>query len=173
MKQRIFIAVKTSPRLEKEVIRLQNKYKNLPVRWIAPKNLHITLIPPWYSDNISGVIETIQNTCALSSPIGLSFHTVEFGPSKNAPRLIWASGQAPRELINLKRCLEKTLGIKEEKRSFLLHLTLARFRPESFSSFPIKSLSERVEWTDTISSFVLMESRLSRTGADYEVLHEF
>lgn len=65
------------------------------------------------------------------------------------------------------------LGHKEEMRPFRLHLTLARFKGETFFSFPIKKLDEAVQWQSPISSFLLMESHLMKTGADYDVLKEF
>lgn len=53
-----------------------------------------------------------------------------------------------------------------------MHLTLARFREEDFTNFPAKKLDEEVVWNETASSIVLMQSHLSRQGADYEILME-
>lgn len=52
-------------------------------------------------------------------------------------------------------------------------MTLIRFNPGSFSKFEVKKLDEEVLWQDRVDSFVLMESHLSRSGANYKFLEEF
>lgn len=173
MRRRVFAAIKISDRLTADILDWEKKFRRLPVRWLAGKNLHITLVPPWYEKNIDEVKETLGQIGGVSGPFKISFQEVKYGPDPGRPRLIWAEGPAPKELLLIKQILEKVLKQKGEKRSFLLHLTLARFRPETFLSFPEKHLKERVNWKDKIKSVVLMESHLSRSGADYEVLEEY
>ena len=86
--------------------------------------------------------------------------------------MIWATGEAPEELLELKEEIELQLGVTPEKRKFSLHFTLTRFREEDFRKFPVKKLHEHIDWKENVHSVVLMESRLSRDGADYEVLEE-
>ena len=62
---------------------------------------------------------------------------------------------------------------KHTHKNFIMHVTIARFRQEEFSSFPIKKIDDKVSWQERIGSFVLMESHLSREGADYEILETF
>lgn len=169
--RRIFIAISISPKLQQEILAWEKAYRQLPVRWLAGKNLHITLIPPWYTDNVESVIEKLRNL--EMKTFHIEFDRVTYGPDSKRPRLIWAEGKAFKEILELKSCLEKILNKKPEKRQFTLHLTVARFHPETFSSFPAKQLDERVLWQEKIKSFVLMESYLSREGADYEVLYKF
>jgi 2'-5' RNA ligase len=104
----------------------------------------------------------------------LEFNKVSYGPNPKRPRLIWAKGKAPEKIIYLKNELEKIFPeYKSDYKDWLMHITIARFDPEIFYSFPIKVLDEKVVWRDRAGSFVLMESHLSRSGADYEVLEEF
>jgi 2'-5' RNA ligase len=98
---------------------------------------------------------------------------VSFGPTPKKPRLIWAEGQASREILDLRLKIYEALGRKSEGRPFKLHLTLARFRPADFAAFPLKVLNEKVPWRERFGSFVLMRSRLSPQGADYEAVEEF
>ncbi|MBM3257269.1 MAG: RNA 2',3'-cyclic phosphodiesterase [Candidatus Liptonbacteria bacterium] len=172
--RRIFVALKISPKLQQCVAEWAARHYNFPVRWLAGKNLHITLIPPWHAtdENIESTKEILENITRSSSPFPLLFHTLSFGPDPRRPRLIWAEGNAPRELLLLKSHLDIALG-PAEKRPFRLHLTLARFREEEFAHFPIKSLHEQVNWNELANSLVLMESHLSPHGADYEILAEF
>jgi len=171
-KKRIFIAIPISHRLQEEILRWEKKYKKLPVRWLLGKNIHITLIPPWYEDNIEAIIEKLKGI--KGKPFNLEFNRVSYGPNLKQPRLIWAEGKAPKKIIYLKNELEKIFPEhKSDYNNWLMHITIARFEPEMFSYFPIKTLNEKVLWRDNINSFVLMESHLSRSGADYEVLEEF
>ncbi len=113
-------------------------------------------------------------------PFEIKFEKVAFGPERirqahrkpRRPRLIWAEGETPQELVDLQKKICEIFEEKPEKRPLKLHLTIARFRPETFLSFPVKKLDEKVDWRDRIDRVVLFESRLSRDGADYEILSE-
>lgn len=172
-KRRVFVAIGVSPKLQETIVEWEKNYQKLPVRWLAPKNLHITLIPPWYEENVEGVAKSLSFLEGKPGSFEMEFDKVTYGPDPRRPRLIWAEGKAPEKIVRLKSELEKMLTKEPEQRPFIrLHLTIARFRPEYFVNFPIKTLDEKVFWQDTVTSFVLMESHLSRSGADYEVLTE-
>lgn len=176
MKRRIFVAVSISKTLQDKILawekRWQSASRRIPVRWLAGKNLHITLVPPWYTEDVEAVKQQLAKVrfVGTKGDFVMAFRRVTYGPDPRHPRLIWAEGEAPREMVALKEKIEKALRVKPERRAFLLHLTIARFRTETFSSFPVKTLNKKVAWRDTVSSFVLMESRLSSAGADYEIL---
>jgi 2'-5' RNA ligase len=171
--RRIFVALPISWEIQEEVKNWRSKYERLPVRWLAGKNLHITLVPPWYETDIPKVIAKLETAGKGISPFYVLFQKVEFGPDPRRPRLIWAEGEAPKEIENLKLKIENSLGRAPETRPWRLHLTLARFPSETFSSFPVKRLKEKVFWRDKVNSFVLMEAHLFREGADYEIVKEF
>ncbi len=174
MKKRIFIAVALSGPLQKEILEWETGLKHIPARWIAVKNLHITLVPPWYAEEseIPKIKRILADVGWNIKPFRLDFKKVSFGPLPRTPRLIWAEGSASDELIKLKVLVESALKQKQEKRPFLPHLTLARFRPEDFNNFSIKTLNEKVDWKEKAESFVLMESHTLPLGADYEILSE-
>jgi len=172
MSRRIFIALPISETLQSEILAWEQAFQRLPVRWLKDKNLHITLIPPWYEENVERMVKGIKEVKGMNGRLELQFKRVTFGPNPHAPRLIWAEGPTPPLLTQLKSNLEQALHFKPESRPFRLHLTLARFRPENFHSFPINTLNENVSWHDTAQSFVLMESHLHLTGAEYEVIQE-
>lgn len=181
IKKRIFFAVSVSEDLQKEILKWQKKYLGSQpsfakategkIRWLAGKNLHITLIPPWYTGDVESVIKKLKNLEIKS--FNIEFNRVTYGPDPKRPRLIWAEDKAPKGILELKSRLEEILDKKPEKRPFTLHLTIARFRPETFSSFSIQQLDERVLWQEKVNSFVLMEAHLSPKGADYEILETF
>lgn len=168
--RRIFVAIAVSAATQKKAQEWESSYQNLPVRWLAPKNLHVTLIPPWYEDNVERVKSILRSAVGSAKPFTISFDRVEFGPNLRQPRLIWTHGSCPPEILALRMGIARVLDHELEKRPFTTHLTLARFRPEEFSNFPIKNISESVDWREEVGSFVLMESHLYPDGAEYEVL---
>lgn len=170
MKKRVFVGVKICQDLVKKIELWKKNFLNLPVRWIASDNLHLTLLPPWYTQDIHSLINHFQSFQTSVKPFVISFEKITFGPNPNLPHLIWVSGQTPPALSILKRDLEFFLKQPSEKRDFLLHLTLARFKKEKFSCFPFKILDEKINWQQQVSSVNLYQSFLSKDGANYQVL---
>jgi 2'-5' RNA ligase len=172
MKKRIFVAVKISPELQEAILEWERNYNRLPVRWLAGKNLHVTLVPP-REENDENIEKTKSVLKTFEGKIGqfeIEFNKVEYGPHSQEPRLIWAEGKSPKILVDFKEKLELLLDHKSDYRPWLMHLTLARFHPKDFVRFPIKNLDEKVHWLETVNSFVLMESRLLPDGAEYKIL---
>ena len=169
--KRLFVAIPISEELQKGILEWEKYFNHLPVRWLSGKNLHITLVPPWYEDNAEEVAEKLKTIKGEFGSFDVAFKRVNFGPDPKNPRLIWAENTMPQKILDLKDKVEQALMIEGENR-FKFHLTVARFRPETFTSFPIKKLDEVIFWPDKIKSIVLMESHLSPAGADYEILEE-
>ncbi len=169
MTKRIFVALGVSENLQKEIFKWRKTFSVLPVRWLAGKNLHITLVPPWRENDVSKAAGALQKLKG-AGPFILEFQKVVYGPTARSSRLIWAEGPASPQIIRLKKAAEDAFGAESEKRPFRPHLTIARFRTENFSSFAVQKLDERVDWKEKAESVLLMESRLSPSGADYEIL---
>lgn len=192
--RRIFIALPISEKLQNEILAWKEKWlKSQPavalakvskIRWLSGKNLHITLIPPWYvsEGELKNVIASLAKQSEIATPrqsgahddskndFKIKFEKVEYGPDPHRPRLIWASGETPQQALDLKKRLENLLSPKSEYRPWKLHLTLARFAEEDFATFLIKKLDEKIDWQEKVDSIVIMESHLSRNGANYEIL---
>ncbi len=171
--KRIFLALKISPQLQSEIKKWQDNFSCLPVRWVPLSNIHITILPPWQTskEQIKKMQGRLKILASDSSTFNLHFYNISYGPNLKNPRLIWARGNVNNQLINLKEKAEKIFNQRLNK-SFLPHLTLARFRPNRFSSFPIKNLYEKINWTASFSSIKLIESILLPTGAKYITIFE-
>jgi 2'-5' RNA ligase len=170
---RIFVAITISPALQSQILQWQEQYSNLPVRWLSGKNLHVTLIPPWETKDKEQVIRQLSEVNLPGTPLTIHFDKVSYGPNLKEPRLIWSVGQPPKGLLDLKRNIEHSLRITPSTRTFKLHATLARFRPDKFKGFSIPEINDEVSWEQKIDAFVLMESHLSSQGADYTILKTF
>ncbi|OGM23354.1 2'-5' RNA ligase [Candidatus Woesebacteria bacterium RIFCSPLOWO2_01_FULL_39_21] len=168
-KHRIFIGIPITKSFQKEILEWGKGYQNLPVRWVRLEDFHFTLIPPWYTENLEKEKKSLLDFKAFKS-FQLKLTNITFGPNPNYPRLIWASGKSPKQIIVLKEKLSKVFPNKEANRDFSLHLTIARFRQKDFKNFTIKSINESISWKIETKELALFESHLSRRGAYYEKL---
>lgn len=170
-KERIFVAIRADEALADKIAEWREKYKNLSVKWVAPESLHITLVPPWYEAEVEKVAAKLKRIS--SEPFEMVFDRVTFRPRGKSPRLIWVEGIAPEEVRILVKSLERALGRRSAKRSWKLHLTLARFSPQKFAASDVEKINVPVHWKMEVKSFVLMESQPSPKGAEYGIIGEY
>ncbi len=110
---------------------LQRKVSDVPVRWVPPENIHLTL--KFLGDvsvrNLDLLAKMIQVEAAERRPFEFSVGGLGAFPGTNNPRVIWVGVEAPSELKSLQRGIETAasrLGYAEERREFRPHLTLGR-----------------------------------------------
>ena len=169
---RIFIGVKMSEKIESLAARWAADKPDWPVRWIKPRNLHLTLAPPFYEADLEKIMGKLAEVKPLKAPAALRFREISYGPAGNY-RLIWATGEPAPELEKIKAEIEQVLNLKADRRNFLPHLTLARFKPEDYGKFKVKNLRERIDWSERAEFFTLFESSLTPAGAEYKILKNF
>ena len=169
---RVFVGIPISDELKTKIEAWDKEHKVFPVRWIQQKNLHITLVTPWQEKNVPLVLKKLEAFKGKFPNINLEFKSIGFGNDKRSPRLIWATGDTPDDLIKLVKQLHLALGVELPSYEFLLHATLAKFRPEDFPKFPVKKLEEKVGWKMRVEKLVLFKSKLRAVGADYIPLGE-
>lgn len=172
MKQRIFLAIPLPATLKLSIARWQQKHSDLPVRYISPKNLHLTLIPPWYG-NAKEVINLLKTYVPTAKPFLVNFHRIVPGPTRTQPRLIWIEGKKSKQAGLLKKELEQLLNMKTEKRAFISHITLGRTKSKDKKSLHKDCVAEPVDWSMRVTTFSLLASHLSPKGAHYEQLAKF
>lgn len=171
MRKRVFVGIKAED-LQAQISEFRKKYPELSnLRWIPKENLHITLIPPWNEASVEDIIDLLLAKKIWVRPFEVKFERISFGPKGKSPRLIWAVGKAPQEILDLKKMLE-TLLKKVSSKDYKLHLTIARFRQSEYRNFSVKTLNLSVYWKIKVSSFVLFQSILTNSGSFYKPLLE-
>lgn len=171
--RRVFVAIPASKSIQDAVHEWRRAYRNLPVRWVAPKNLHVTIVPPWEEDDVDAVLDALRMAEGGVGLFALQYSLVRYGPTLREPRLIWAEGEAPDQLFVAKHAIERALSRNAGERPFRLHMTVARFDPARFPKFSVQDMKDAVSWAEEAKTFTLMESVRSPSGADYTVLGEF
>jgi len=160
MRHRIFIAINLPENIKKELVNFQAKWPELPVRWVKPENLHITLAFLGYlsDEELLEIIKITKEVAQRNNSFSISLNKICYGPpkkmpysetksltgrlaeSKNRPpRMVWAEGEKSNELGKLQKDLENSLfstSIKSleepETRPYTPHITLGRIRQWEF-----------------------------------------
>jgi len=179
-RRRIFLAINLSDQVKKKLLDCQKDWSALPVRWIKGQNLHITLVFIGYVDD-----EQMLDICQLTRQVTkespcfeITLNQICFGPPNRPARMIWAMGEKNLVLSKLKKDLEEKLFNSEnsgydqrQAYPYRPHITLARIRQDQWRGLPeIPKIDKDISLTFLVDSIEVMQSHLSRSGADYAIL---
>jgi len=111
--------------------RLKEQMGSVPIRWVSPKNIHLTLkfLGDISLPNIDVLTELLNLEAASLKPMVISVGGVGAYPKVRSPRVIWVGIEAPQEMFSLQRSIDSQLnriGYAPDRRSFSPHLTLGR-----------------------------------------------
>lgn len=179
---RLFVAVNLP---ESEKARLAEtldglRTSPLPVRWVQPDSLHITLkflgeVPETLAPEIMHADERVADRCA---PFDVAIGGFGMFPTRTRPRVFWIGVAAPPELLAAQEMVERNiepLGYPREKRAFNPHLTLGRVKSHAgrLDQAEVDRIAATVVYKAVIQveSIDLMRSFLSPRGARYERIH--
>jgi len=152
----------------------------LPVRWVRPESLHMTL--KFLGDVDPGrereVARTVQGCVEGIRSFSVAVHGCGAFPSLSRPRVVWMGCQASATLALLQDRVERAmnaLDFPNDGRVFRPHLTVGRVRPDARAG-ALRDLGDladavHVDETFTASAVDLMQSLLTPQGARYEALH--
>jgi 2'-5' RNA ligase len=178
---RLFIALNLPKRERTRVHKAAGTLRDegLPVRWIDPERLHVTLkfLGKVRSDRVPDIERVMERVADATPKFEMELGGFGAFPTIRKPRVIWLGIDASPELRCLKQDLEWGLGdcgFDPETRAFHPHITLGR-ADEAGGAGAFRGLDERMAEMDfrgtvSVRSIDLMESRLSREGARYTVV---
>ncbi|MDP2861386.1 MAG: RNA 2',3'-cyclic phosphodiesterase [Desulfobacterales bacterium] len=178
---RAFIALRLPENVLSSINKIQEDLKQyrLPVRWVRPENIHLTL--KFFGNISESDTESIgiaMCDCAgCCSSLTLSAKGIGVFPSVARPRIIWAgfSGRISL-LLSFQDALEKRLeksGFKKEERPFKGHLTIGRFKDRVNSERLIEAIRKHKDFnTDLFNAgeIILFKSDLLPAGPVYTEL---
>ena len=147
---RVFVGLQIAPEIASQLAPLAATLEKLPVRPVAPADIHLTLVPPWNETCIPDAIAKLGCAGKNFGAFRLIFQHVGYGPQPRRPRLLWADCAASDAIAALRRALLQAYG-QTDGRPFRPHVTLARIRsdgPAIARKHPIDrllSLTQRVE----------------------------
>jgi RNA 2',3'-cyclic 3'-phosphodiesterase len=147
-------------------------------RWARPEGMHATLkfIGHEVADGDAEKLYAVRAALAAvksSEPVEMRYRGAGFFPDARRPRVMWCGVEASANLaqlaVDIERGLEP-LGIPRETRTFVPHLTLARFKsPEGVDALARSAaeLASRDFGSARETQFHLFESLLKPSGAEY------
>lgn len=132
---RAFIALDLSTeilqRLEEVTRQLKPRLPGAAVRWVAVKNIHLTLkfLGDVSDANLPVLYEILQKEADQRAAFEIQVGGFGAFPSIHRPRVIWIGVQAPPDLVALQHGIDTEtarVGYTGDERDFSPHLTLGR-----------------------------------------------
>jgi 2'-5' RNA ligase len=170
--------------------------KSSPVRWARPEGMHVTLkfighvgdpADPSDEQNILSSICTALSKVHSPRPVEMNFRGMGFFPDTRRPRVMWCGVEASPNFASLAADIDRSLeplGIAENEKAAVPHITLARFKPPNRAvasltqaTADLLRAAEEINSTSfgasSASEFHLFESFLKPSGAEYKCVRTF
>lgn len=171
---RAFIAVQPSPAVRTALYDAAASLRSLelPVRWVQPEALHLTLafLGRIEDAQVGAILEAMADAAATQPPLDLTLTGLGAFPRRGDARVVWVGVAAPPSLGALRADLTarlESLGFAREAREFAAHLTLGRAKRDTARVvLPASPFDFRA--TFPVEEIVLMRSHTDPGGARYE-----
>lgn len=182
MEIRSFLAFELPEGIKKTVARISGeiRHSDLDARWVKPENIHLTVVfmGNIKSDELEFLGAEVEKVCSEYGIFDIALKGMGYFPNRQRPRVLWMGLDGNLERMSQFRDdLQKSLivfGIKEEKRRFIPHLTLARFRSMRNKGSELEGILKAYEVFESpyesVSELFLFKSELKPGGAVYTKL---
>ena len=170
---RLFVALGLPEPLREAVRELQSGLRN--ARWLQEDGLHLTLAFIGEVDNSTKQQIEVALGTVQAPPLPMALHGLGCFPRQGAPQVLWTGALPKAELASLAEAVRRTLpsaGVTPERRNFLPHVTIARFRqppPNAELKRYLGTFEQFRSCRAEVSSFHLFSSRLRQSGAQYRI----
>jgi len=179
---RLFVALELSEEIRGGLQQLLARLERVraDVRWVRAEGMHLTLkfvgeVPPEKLPPIEQALGAVNS----AAPVQVRFRGLGFFPGPRRPRVVWVGVEASDNMAPLAAQVEaelEPLGIAREKRAYVPHLTLGRFKSDA----RLPRLQEEIAALGEVElggleakSFTLFQSKLTPGGAVYTPLRQF
>jgi 2'-5' RNA ligase len=178
--KRLFISLNvpsaTTGKIEELIEKLEKDYPR--IRWAKESALHITLhfLGNLDAENEKNVKLAMQSVAGkFHEPFRFSLNGLGGFPGWQNPRVIYVgcsqiNGKSVYTLHKMLTDQLAQLGIATDKRVWQPHITIGRVKDRALNGFNRKWQKEEIF---TVSTFELMESNLTPTGARYNVVASY
>lgn len=181
---RLFIAMPLGDRVEQTLSGIIHDLKRsaAAVRWVSPKNVHLTLrfigdTEPSQVDELKAVLD---NTARQFTAVDTRIDLLSAFPNLKRPRIFWAGcsdHEVTKRLCRVADAVERgvqELGFEPSNKMFKPHLTLGRVkRPDNLDRLVATLGQYELPALDLhLDRIVLFRSTLTSEGPIYDRLHE-
>lgn len=178
MSIRSFIAVpiprETSNELGDVSAKMSYQDKSSAVRWVDQENYHITLafLGEQEQNDLEALAEQLDYSLQQNQFLLNLSHPQPF--PENKPKLLAAMANKTDDIVLLHQQVAsavKSSDLQIDKRKFIPHVTLGRYR-HSRNSYAGK-IPINLSFETLVEEVVLYESVLTHAGAEYEPIYRF
>jgi 2'-5' RNA ligase len=150
--------------------------RGLPVRWMAPEALHLTVkfLGDTEGDGVADIERVLAAAAARRAPIRLRIGGLGAFPSLRRANVLWVGAAPDPELLALQKDVElalSRLGYPREQRPFRPHVTIGRLRSDG-RAVDVERLGGSVGYDAVVDveTVDLMQSLAGAAGSRYETL---
>lgn len=186
-RHRVFIAINLPEEIKKELSFYAEKWADLPAKWVGKDNMHITIefLGDLTDEEVADVCKITKEAAKRHSGFSLNLISVNYGPNRKislpagrqAPRLVWVTGEKSDDLNDFKDDLQdyllESIRYRPEGRGFVPHITLARIKEWEWKRIDPDErpeINEEIDLAFSVGSIEVMESELKRGGPQYTIL---
>lgn len=171
--QRVFVGIKVTDEIAEAFAGIQGALAGLPAHLIHPQDMHLTLVPPWQTQDQGQVEKVLEEVLRDFQEFSVNFKCLSYGPTTEKPRLAWVEGAPSVELGALKKVLGVALGKHDGYLSFIPHVTIARFSEQDRRLFLRHSIGRELSIPPMPVVSVELFASPHESGAGYKVLRSF
>ncbi|MEK8095209.1 RNA 2',3'-cyclic phosphodiesterase [Methylocystis sp. IM3] len=154
---RVFLGVKVAPNISDQLACLAKELREERVKFVAPGDIHLTLVPPWNETSIDEAIAKMRSIVSKFGEFALGLKHLNYGPEAKRPRLLWAECAAPDELNALRDALLHLFD-QSDDRPFRPHVTLARLRGNGAAIARRHPIDRALSFTQQVKSVEFFRS---------------
>lgn len=181
---RLFVAVEIESALHDELAKVQNELKrlNLDIRWVATKNIHLTLrfLGEIEETRIDTIKKALNETASKYPVAEINLEELGAFPTANNPRVIWIGCKEKGNILtrfytDLEQKLQAA-GLAKDDHPFSPHLTLGRVKSRLRMDLLKTYLEQKKDirlGTQKVPFLTLFQSTLMQTGPIYTSIAKF
>ena len=108
---RIFISIDLPDNVIDTLLAYKEKWPELPARWTSKENLHLTLLflGNTSEQELEALTSAMRQIGKRHASFELAVSGIQYGPSQEEPRMIWAIIHASQELADLRKDIEEEI----------------------------------------------------------------
>lgn len=178
---RLFAALEPNTKVIANLTELVRRLAPMaPVRWVHPRNMHVTLkyIGEWDEERLDLVTSALSRV-RIASKVKVPLAGLGFFPYAHSPRVFWVIAENTPPLRQLASSVDAALarlGIAPEVRPYVPHLTLGRLGGKcdlTEMNEAIEELPSREFGAIEPETFALYGSMLTEGGPVHRKIEEF
>lgn len=179
---RLFIALLLPGEAKKRLGELlaDLKPRGRGIKWVVPKNLHLTLkfVGDHPQKDVDIITDRLSSAVVGQERFAVTFNKCGGFPDLRSPRVLWVGLDGTQPAVEMAEKIDRALavlGIAPEKRPFSPHLTLGRVKtPDRLATLTDYMSTISLDWPAiTLEKVALVKSTLTSDGPIYENLRQF